>query len=92
MMRLTSALSLVTKAAGIPAGPDSENQVTDVNLEKPNSAKVGTWGKSLRRLLDVTANAFKRPAWMCTLAVDKVVKDAGICPATKSAMAGEAPL
>src|SRR5262249_30342047 len=58
----TSAFSRFTISGGIPAGPDSENQIDAVSSGKPSSAKVGTSGNSGIRLSEVTARARALPA------------------------------
>ena len=59
---LISALTVVTTAAGVPAGANTPYQVLTSKSLKPDSATVGTSGSDELRLAEVTASGRSLPA------------------------------
>ena len=60
-----SAFNRETMAAGSPAGPTTPTHAVASIPGKPDSASVGTSGKSAMRFALVTASTFTFPARAC---------------------------
>ena len=79
-------------ALEVPAGASSAYHDTASKPGKPDSAIVGTSGKSGVRFALATPRARSFPAWMCGSAADDCANMNAIWPPSRSRSAGAVPL
>ena len=89
---LISALSTATMSLGVPAGATKPNQVTASKSFTPDSAMVGTWGRSSTRLSEVTAIGRILPVLIWPISVGTEDRYSSTRPLTTSVAAWAAPL
>ena len=89
---LTSALRVLTTAAGVPAGAKTPYQVLTSKPLKPDSATVGTSGSEELRLAEVTASGRSLPALIWPMAEGRDETSNSTLPASASISAGLEPL
>src|SRR3990167_403802 len=89
---LTSVFSVVTTAAGVPAGAKSPYQVLTSKSLKPDCATVGTSGRDELRWAEVTASGRSLPALIWPIAEGRDDTSRSTLPASASISAGLEPL
>src|SRR5438128_378921 len=89
---LISAFSLVTIAAGVPAGARIPYHEPASYPGSPDSASVGTSGSNAERFFPVTASARSLPALMCGRIATMVPNMSWTSPLSRSTIAGDTPL
>ena len=98
--RVTSIFAILRIAAfsrsmigcGVPAGTNSANQPSSMKPGRPASAVVGMSGNAGCRCSLASASAFTAPLRMCAETEGGVTISSSTWPATRSAVAGPAPL
>src|SRR6185503_10104138 len=88
----TSPCSRETISRGVPAGASRPFQPTASKSLSPSSCSVGTSGNTATRARLVTASGLILPARTCGSSGGTLSNIIGICPATRSTMAGAPPL
>ncbi len=88
----TSALTVFTMAAGVPAGMNRPYQVLTSKSLKPDSATVGTSGSDELRLAEVTASGRSLPDLIWPMAEGRDDTSRSTLPASASISAGLEPL
>ena len=93
MALANTSCRLLSTGSGVFAGAASPNQTnSELTSGWPTSAMVGASGTSGIRVLDVTASTRKAPEARCALLGSTPTNIMSVRPATRSIMAGAAPL